>query len=234
MNSGGEGGYAERLSERRRHSVDNLERLYTIVAALALTSAVERIILDRGTSTARHFDVQSISVEYGSLFMFAALVATMIPFYHGANVYLFETHVFSAPTSHRPLAALMDFLFFFTQGLLFFLASRVIGDAQLFYWVVVAVLVWDCTWEMFVYLSGESSFAQIQRWLYLNLATSLLLFVVLVTPLLPDDLRRWGFATVILVVRSVLDYVLNWSAYWPTGTRSESASRPHGALAQEE
>jgi hypothetical protein len=150
--------------------VDNLERLYTIVAALALTSAIERLVLDRGTATLRHFDVQSISVEYASLLMFVGLVATMIPFYHGANVYLFETHVFG-PDIRRPLAALMDFLFFFTQGLLFFFASRVIGDPELFFWVIVGVLIWDCIWEMFVYLSGESNFSQIRRWLYLNVAT---------------------------------------------------------------
>ncbi len=203
-----------RTNERRRQSVDNLERLYTIVAALALTSAIERLVLDRGTATRRHFNVQSISIEYASLFMFVGLVATMIPFYHGANVYLFETHVFG-PGIQRPLAALVDFLFFFTQGLLFFFASRVIGDPELFFWVIVGVLIWDCIWEMFVYLSGESNFSQIRRWLYLNVATSMLLFIVLVTPLLPDGLLRWGFAATILVVRSALDYVLNWSAYWP-------------------
>lgn len=204
----------ERPNERRRQSVDNLERLYTIVAALALTSAIERLVLDRGTATLRHFDAHSISVEYASLFMFVGLVATMIPFYHGANVYLFETHVFG-PDIRRPLAVLMDFLFFFTQGLLFFFASRVIGDPELFFWVIVGVLIWDCIWEMFVYLSGESNFSQIRRWLYLNVATSMLLFIVLVTPLLPDGLLRWGFAATILVVRSALDYVLNWGAYWP-------------------
>lgn len=204
----------ERLRARRQHSVDNLERLYTIVAALALTSAVERLIMDRGSATSGHFNVHSISVEYASVLMFLGLVATMIPFYHGANVYLFETHVHGDGVQ-RPLAVLLDFLFFFSQGLIFFLASRVIGDAELFYWVIVVVLLWDCVWEMSVYLSGESTFGQIQKWLYLNVVASMVLFVVLVTPLLPDGLSRWAFATAILVARSALDYVLNWSAYWP-------------------
>jgi len=62
-------------------------------------------------------------------------------------------------------------------------------------------------------------------WFWTNAVTIMVTFVALSTPLLPDDVRRWIFLSVVSVVRTSADYGLGWSFYWPQSTRSPSRTR---------
>lgn len=211
----------EENRERRRSSVDNLERLYTIVLGLALVRAVEVLLIGPGGGFA---------VQWRSLPMFVAFVATLIPFYHGANRYLFTVYVFlDYGEVPRRVTALIDFIFFFVQAMIFFAMALVIDDAATFYVLLTVQLLWDCLWMAVVQRLGSAIFATIFPWLRLNLVVSALLVAVLATrdfgnawagPLwLPSELNDrtlwWGVATVIALVRTVLDYRGSWEFYWP-------------------
>jgi len=123
--------------ERRKSSVDNLERLYTVVAALALTTAVGQLLRESATGELADAVVRiaNIDVYYATLPMFLTLIVTLIPFYHGANRYLYENYVFITHDANKPDArsggsvALIDFLFFFVQSLLFYLMSLIMREA---------------------------------------------------------------------------------------------------------
>ena len=206
--------------ELRKSAVDNLERLYTIVAGLSLTTAVGRLIRESPGPSAEvragsdaFVRVANVDLYANVLPMFVTLVVTLIPFYHGANRYLYSSYVFNNDLP-RPLTAIVDFVFFFSQALLFYAMALVLGEALWFYWLFTALLALDCLWLIQVYFRGED-FEKVRFWLWLNLASSTIMFVILVTPLLPEDMRKWILASLLSVARSVADYGVQWSFYWP-------------------
>lgn len=212
---------AEEVRERRKSAVDNLERLYTIVVVLALGKAVEAFLADH--------DRFRFSVAL--LAPFIAFVATLIPFYHGANRYLFSAYVFgdygAAP---RRMAALVDLLFFLVQAMIFFAMAIVITEPVVFFSFLVGQLLWDCIWIAVVHWLGSTLFPRILPWARLNIVTGACMAAVLIHPRLPgnqfllalhDDTLRWCLLGVIAVGRTVLDYHFNWDFYWPT-TPSET------------
>jgi hypothetical protein len=209
--------------ELRKSAVDNLERLYTVVAGLSLTTGVQRLLEGPGSASGPSAlpglpgpSLPTLGLAQDALPMFIAFVLTLLPFYHGANRYLSATYVFSR-SEHppRPLTAIIDFVFFFVQALTFYAMALMLRDPTWFFWLLVAVLLLDCCWIVFVYFNSPTSFGAIRWWLYLNIATAFLLSVMIATPLLPDDLRRWGLASAVAVVRTMVDYGRSWSFYWP-------------------
>src|SRR5262245_6898700 len=99
------------LQEARKRSVDNLQRLYTVVVSLAVTESLRRLLANFGTGGS----VAGLK----EWLMFVSLIFTLVPFYHGANRYLDATYVTDERSAKRS-ALLIDFIFLFCEGLLFF------------------------------------------------------------------------------------------------------------------
>jgi len=212
--------------EFRKRSVDNLQQLYTVVAGLALTNAVGKLVAVPAAvglgSGAPGLSPYPIEFQPAALPMFATLVVTLIPFYHGANRYLDSAYVFKEE-SHQspPLAAMVDFLFFLFQAIIFHAMALVLIQPQWFFWLYIAVLLWDCAWLGFVWFQSPVLFSPIRNWLVLNVIFAALVFVVTDTPLLAAGTGKWVFAAALSTLRTVLDYVLSWSVYWPGPTRAD-------------
>src|SRR6476661_3705790 len=69
----------------RTRSVDNLQRLYTVVISLALTEYLRRLLTQSAEANE--------ATGYNGWLMFVSLIFTVVPFYHGANRYLDATYV---------------------------------------------------------------------------------------------------------------------------------------------
>lgn len=197
------------VSER---SVNSLQTLYTVVIALALVEAIKAII---NIQT----DTNSIYVNWKSLIPFSALVFTLIPFHHGANRYLDEMYIVKG-CQGRPLTGLIDFLFFFVEAAVFYIMSLSISQPKLFFYTLTILFVIDIVWLIFVYFSSNESFKKIKYWFWLNLGTIFLLLIFNATKLLDDDINKWIILLLVTLLRTVLDYILEWSFFWPSNNSS--------------
>jgi hypothetical protein len=215
------------LRELRKSSVDNLERLYTIVAGLSLTTAVSRLLVDgTGAPVQGALRLANMDFYFESLPMFISLVVTLVPFYHGANRYLFSTYVFIADDkAPRPLTALLDFLFFFSQALIFFAMSLVLRQPSWFFGLLILVLALDCLWLASVYFQYPETWKTVSLWFWLNLGSSFILGLLLATPILPNDGSRYWFATVVCIVRTIIDYGRGWAFYLPGFVREQPGEK---------
>ncbi len=199
----------------RERSVDNLQRLYTIVAGLSLTTAVAHLVVPDPESRAV-VHIAQISINADVLPMFITFVMTIVPFYHGANRYLDHAYVFmDSGVAPRPLVAMLDFGFFFSQALIFYSMGLGITAPTAFYGLYVIILLVDVMWISLVYIAHNAAFNDVRTWLVINTITLAIAFVMLNTPVLPEDVTRWSFLAVLSIARTVLDYGLNWGFYWP-------------------
>jgi len=188
-------------------SVDNLQTLYTVVVGLALVEGIKSILNLRT-------DTNLISINLKSLPTFFALVFTLIPFHHGANRYLDETYIDSRNPRH-PLTGLVDFFFFFFEAIIFYSMALLIPQPKSFFFALLLLLVIDIVWLIFVYFSASESFGKIRHWLWLNAATVLIVFIFIVSKFMAEDINKWIVLASIVLVRTVLDYFLEWSFFWP-------------------
>src|ERR1051325_6616791 len=99
------------LDDARKRSVDNLQRLYSVVVSLAVTEILRRLLIG--------YAAGGTIAGYKEWFMFVSLIFTAVPFYHGANRYLDATYVIGE-RSAKHYALMVDFIMLFFEGLLFF------------------------------------------------------------------------------------------------------------------
>lgn len=204
--------------ERRKSSADNLERLYTIVAGLCLATAVGRLLNDgvnQPGDGAAYLLISNVQLRYEVAPMFVALIARLLPFYHGANRYLFDTYVLGTSGLPSSLGAMLDFAFFFMQALLFYAMALVTANGAAFYTLLVAVLLLDCVWSLLALIGRRANWSNAQLWLLLNTITSTLLVGALIAPWWSSGFQKWTWLAAVALVRTVIDYVAGRAFYWP-------------------
>jgi hypothetical protein len=214
------------LDKARTRSVDNLQRLYTVVVSLAVTESLRRLLTPLVTPNME-------PPGYDSWMMFVSFLVTVVPFYHGANRYLDATYVTGErrATTH---ALMIDFIALFLEGLLLFGCAMLVGNAKGFYTLLGCIFVFDAIWVGFTRLTvlvedGERPSYKI--WAGVNLAAAAALFVSFWSNIL-----RWDFwssalaanlaALGIAIGRTVYDYVSVWSFYYPDDAKSGAGLIP--------
>lgn len=186
-------------------SINSLQWFYTVVISLAVVYAVKQfIIIDEPTG------VVTFDTEF--LINFIAFILLVIPFHQGANRYLDETYL-SDISSHK-LTGLVDFLFFFVEGMAFYAMAILIKNNIYFYKAIMLVLFIDIVWLVFVYFANPKTFDKIKNWLWLNSITAILLAYLIFSNHL-DPPIVWYFTGGLLILRTIGDYVFCWDFYWP-------------------
>lgn len=191
----------ERAVER---SIDTLQRVYAVVAGLAINEALKRVFLQDGRG--------EYQLHLENLPEFIAFIVTVVPFVHGMNRHLDRT---LAASAYRPgvLAFLLiDLLVFIIEStLLFVLAVTVTHPDQFFPWLI-ALLAVDAIWGLATWPITKTVVLQ---WVAVNAAIGVSLWAAL--RWLPTD---WGIAgewimAAMAVVRTGLDYATAWAFYFP-------------------
>jgi hypothetical protein len=200
------------ISEGQKRSVDNLQRLYTVVVSLAVTESLKRIFAPTETG------VTIPSAPEGM--MVTSLIATLIPFYHGANRYLDATYI-TGERAAKHYALMLDFFALFVEGLLFFVLAMLIRNERNFYIVLSILLIFDSLWVVSTLFSKEKiqgeavSDPKIIAWALLNIVSVLVILFFLFSNIWPTEDRRRISALVVVILRTVIDYILLWSFYYP-------------------
>src|ERR1700739_376328 len=142
-----------RVTER---SVDMLRELYSVVVGLALVGAIENVIEKSPTA--------GVLVHWNSILWFAAVFATLLPFYHGALRYLDDVYIFAGKQPKR-LALLVDYLFLFSEACLLVALGLLIARPEAFTPVFAALIGLDVIWALSGYFITETGFETVWRWL---------------------------------------------------------------------
>ena len=206
------------FAEGRKRSVDNLQRLYSVVVSLAVTEMLRRVLV--GSSSALTPDLSKISVE--QWLMMVSFLFTIVPFYHGANRYLDATYITGERKAQRS-ALLIDFVFLFIEGVLFFVLAEFIGDQRAFYSTLAALLALDAIW---VGLStklwslpsaggADTSDTRYWPWAIMNVLAVTIIWVSARSNLWPDTTVQSITLAGCAILRTVFDYILVFRFYYP-------------------
>lgn len=193
--------------ERQWRSVEHLQELYSVVVAIALSLAVDRLL------PASAPDVRARGVA-----LTIALLVTLVPFYHGALRHLDEQYGNGTDGAAHQFSVLVDFVVLFLESFVFLALAVSIGRPTFFAWFYFALLVLDVAWAHLTmrYLAAQPEQPTQKTWLVLNLVCATVLLVVLVV--LYGD--AWQSPTVlasvvcvIAIVRTAFDYGRCWRFY---------------------
>ena len=177
-------------------SIAGLSDLYTVVVGLALALGVGSIV-----------GSEDIAPEPTVFLTGAALIVTLIPFYHGGLRHLQETYADDAVV--RPSLILWDFVLLFLEACLLLAAAASLGSAARVGWLLVVLWVVDIVWVTGSRLLGQS---QPSAWAFSNIvAVAAAASVLLVGP---GEAREAVTLLVIAVARTVADYALSRDFYF--------------------
>lgn len=202
------------LSEARTRSVDNLQRLYTIVVSLAVIEGIRQLV----TELPSHENV----VVYQTPLAFCSLLFTIVPFYHGANRYLDATYV-TGERRTKHYALMLDFVALFLEGGILFTLALFIHNVDIFYSMLACLFVFDALWVGTTHMTAADSKSKVpnyKKWAIINIVCAALVFICTWTTLFGWELWRSSAARsiallVIVIGRTIYDYQSVWSFYYP-------------------
>lgn len=209
------------FTEGRKRSVDNLQRLYSVVISLAVTEMLRRVLLANTSNTVP--DLSKVALE--QWLMLISFLFTVVPFYHGASRYLDATYITKERFAPRA-ALLIDFIFLFVEGVLFFVLAEFIGNQQAFYSTLAILLALDAIWvglsTKLWSISPEdhedprsSSRTRYWPWAIVNVIALVAIWVSARTNIWLDGPTQSISLAGITVLRTILDYVLVFRFYYP-------------------
>ncbi len=193
-------------------SVKNLQQLYTVLIGLSLAAGIQQIINFSGTKFPIYFDRLPLFFVYLSL---------VIPIYHGAMRHLDVAYIENVG---KHLALIFDFIILFIEGCFFLLLAGLVPYTYKFFYVLVTLLGIDVFWACIAYFGfatdGIDKKAS-SKWGLINFfAVCLLLGSYLYCDSLDSNIKPVEyylkqFMLIIIIIRSVLDYLVCWPMYYP-------------------
>jgi hypothetical protein len=219
---------------KQQSSVRHLQALFAIVAGLALTEAVSELAreVDNALPTAR------------TLMLMIAFLATIIPFFHGGLRHLDDVYIVTPPGPNMSrYALLVDFILLFVESVMLLgMAHRLVDPPHFLafllfllvidiIWAIVTPPLIDCKMSLPAVLvavvprlkfSKDTEIAWAQNnILFVPFAIAAWIVIDLVTPSFTIDAL---IVMVFAVLRSLNDYRVSWSFYFPTPETAPTGS----------
>jgi hypothetical protein len=200
--------------EARKRSVDNLQKVYTVVVSLAVAEALRRLF-----SPAQGASITPGLVPAVAVF---SLITTIVPFYHGANRYLDATYV-TGQRSAKSGALMLDFVAIFLEGILFFILAILVEVEATFFTIISGLFIFDAAWVGLTRLTSRGEDEPGGRyavWALVNVVAAALVLVSQWSNLLQWEFWRTPDVRVIasgaiVFARTFFDYASVWDFYYP-------------------
>lgn len=201
---------ADSPQQKMERTVESLKQVYAVAMALALTAAIEHLLLRDGSR-----ELADFSGMVPRLPAFIALFFTLVVFTHGMSRHLDAAYLEDDAGREKGGALLLDFFVFFLQSCFLFAAATAIARDLYTFILLATLLASDVVWAIaahFIHYRRKGS--SILRWAAVNffaLAVGLLIFLsnMFDAGVMPVAL------CVVAVVRTVMDYWLGWQFYFP-------------------
>lgn len=206
---------SERLRSANTRTVDALQRFYAMVIALAVTNSVRLLLQTLGLIPA---DQAISATPHLTILLFITFLSTVVVFYHGMNRHLDDTFVIGPRTIPHRLPLLFDIFVFLVEGCLLVAMGSAINSPRVFFYTWTGLLVVDILWGLIVFLVVRNR-AHL-RWIANNIVHVGIawLFWLVLFP------RNVVYVAVIEILRTVIDYALNWPFYFPTVSKTSKPS----------
>jgi len=207
------------MKEAQTNSVRNLEYLYSAVVGLGLALAVYNFIDINRTP---------VPIRVELLPFFIVFLVTLFPFYHGALRHLDVTYIEHGGKQVASGGLMADFSMLFVESCLLLALAVLITNPRIFAWCLLILIAFDTIWGLIVHFafSPEEKPKAELRWAYINLTTSFLLIILLVTiDAVSQQIRELLFWIILLGLalgRTIVDYALCWEFYYPSVYSSNS------------
>ena len=212
-----------RYHEARTRSVNSLQTLYAFVVGLAITEGLKHALTEPG------LDVIQLRPEEG--FVFVSLVATAVPFFHGANRYLDATYVTGERRTRR-VALMIDFVLLLVQGVALYALALVSNDTRVFYSGLAGLLLFDVAWVLLTTLythaaagAGEATYT---KWAAVNVVAAGTLILLTWTDVIgwTSETAEGLFLMGVALARTFADYKVSWGFYYPEHDRAREGAHP--------
>lgn len=191
-----------------------LLNLYGMVIALALTAAIGFTVSPSGIA------LSPFELDERNLALFGTFFVTIVPFYHGASGYMLKTYKYGIPSKKG--APLVDFFILTIEGVILYAIAASIQNLESFIVWLTALFLLDIVWVGFTYFKSTNNNQAPKWWAILN--GVMVLFLLIISGLRTElwvQVHTLLFA--VAVVRTGLDYVLNYSFYFPPKGELKSA-----------
>lgn len=191
------------------NAVQNLQRIFSIVLALSVAESFKQCITDRSS------DSTKTAIQWDRLIALVAFLALIIPFFQGMGRYFFDTYLTPPLPNNYSAHLMIDTVVFTIEGALFFVMCR---SMQLTNWLqfhctALCVLFVDIVWGV---IGWQWHAPAIVPWLVVNsIAFPTLAFTIYWY----RKHKYWGASVcaLVLLVRTVFDYITTWNFYFPPG-----------------
>lgn len=217
--------------EKVQRSVDSLERLFSVVVALAITIAVEKTLFDSAGQlypwtdvNGEHVLVHQVALRLPALLGF---LVSIVPFYHGMNRHLDITYIEHTVPRRKEGFLILDFVAFFLESCLLVALASLVDNCPIAFLVLVLLLSVDVLWAWIVHGIHYSDIdPSTITWTKINALAIPALLVIVFSNIFPEGLIRnlalCGAAT----IRTVCDYYFCWEFYFPKSQESAVESLP--------
>jgi hypothetical protein len=186
--------------------------LYGVVIALALTTAIGLTVSPEGIA------LSPLMLNWKYLALFGTIFVTIVPFYHGASVYLLWTYKHGNPSPNRA-APLVDFFALTFEGVFFYAMAASTKNLNSFALWFALLLLLDIVWVGVTYLKATTKTQAPKWWAILNTG-----MVLVLTVTYGIDTNTWPqiFSVIFAaaVIRTCTDYILNYDYYFPKVVKS--------------
>ena len=214
-----------KASEAQKSSIDALQKFYSIIIAGAFGSAVLKFI--------ESFNIDTFSSDQIiKIILLFTFVITIIPFYHGMERHLYETHIagnqIDRPTGGKPSPVLFDVFTFMIEGGLLFALGRSLDSPDTFLTIWSLLIAVDIAWSLIVYKIQRS---EKPIWAKNNVVWVVIAWIAFfISPYFLEwreydskfqPLVTAGLVGLAEILRSIFDYVMHWKFYFPDAERDE-------------
>jgi hypothetical protein len=189
-----------------KRSIYNVQAIYAVVIALAISQAVQSLLKDPAMGSVLHFQ----QIRPG-LPGFISFLFTLVPFWHGMNRHLDRCYI-EKKRDVAQGALLVDLFVFIVEAGCLFLAAWSLKSGVDSFIYLGALLVIDSVWgyiSHLIHYRGQKSNAL--RWAGINFSAVIVAVLIAAYPF------NWKTEVLALVAiaRTVIDYRLCWSFYFP-------------------
>nr|MDO8081918.1 hypothetical protein [Candidatus Freyarchaeota archaeon] len=177
--------------------------------ALSLTTAVSMSVAPEGKA----LNLFDLSVE--SLAIFGTFFITLVPFYHGASLYMLRTYRGDS-TGRKKGEALVDFFALALEAVIFYAMAKSVTQLQSFIPWFGALLILDIGWIGFTYFKSQTEVGQAPKWWAVLNGGMILVLILLWIPARATETQVHAILFAAALIRTFVDYWKCYNYYFPT------------------
>jgi len=195
-------------TDQPQDAIKLLLYLYSVVMALALTTAVSTTVAPEGKA------LNPLELPIRSLAIFGTFFVTIVPFYHGASLHMLRTYQ-NNPKTRKKGEALVDFFALALEGIIFYAMAKSATSLETFISWFGVLLILDTGWVGFTYFKSQTEVGQAPKWWAVLNCGMILILALLWGLAKTGESQVYAILFAASVIRTFIDYWKCYHYYFP-------------------